>query len=82
MPDVKIEQKVTLGRQETARWLADLAKAIGDGGTVEVPLAGPTVTLELPEEFRCEAELELDGEKVELELELTWSPGLGTSSAP
>ncbi len=82
MPDVKIEQKVTLGRQETARWLADLAKAIGEGGTVEVPLAGPTVTLELPEEFRCEAELELDGEKVELELELTWSPGLGTSSAP
>jgi amphi-Trp domain-containing protein len=74
MAEVKIEQKVTLGRQETARWLADLAKAIDEGGTVEVPLAGPTVTVNLPEEFRCEAEVEVDGDDVELELELKWSP--------
>ena len=74
MSEVKIEQKVSLGRQETARWLADLAKAIGKGGTVEVPLAGPTVTLNLPDEFRCEAEVEVDGDEVELEIELKWSP--------
>ena len=55
----EIEQKATLSRQEVARWLADLAKAIEDGGTMQVSLAGPPVTLELPEEFRCELEIEL-----------------------
>jgi amphi-Trp domain-containing protein len=75
MPNIKVEQKTSLGRTETARWLAELAKAIEDGGTVEVPLAGPTVTLPLPEEFGCEAEVEIDGEEVELEIELKWSPG-------
>ena len=53
----------------------ELAKAIEEGGTVEVPLAGPTVTLPLPEDFRCEAEVEIHGEEVELEIELKWSPG-------
>jgi amphi-Trp domain-containing protein len=75
MPNIKIEQKTGLGRTETARWLAELAKAIEEGGTVEVPLAGPTVTLPLPEDFRCEAEVEIHGEEVELEIELKWSPG-------
>jgi amphi-Trp domain-containing protein len=80
MSDVKIEQKTTLGRQETARWLAELAKAIEEGGTVEVPLAGPSVTMHLPEEFRCEAEVEIAGDEVELEIELKWSPGSGTTA--
>jgi amphi-Trp domain-containing protein len=80
MSEVKIEQKVSLGRQETARWLADLARAIGEGGTQEVPLAGPTVRLHLPEEFRCEAEVEVDGDEVELEIELKWSPGPSPSA--
>jgi amphi-Trp domain-containing protein len=75
MASIKIEQKTTLGRAETARWLAELAKAIEGGGTVEVPLAGPSVTLPLPEDFRCEAEVEIDGEEVEFEIELKWSPG-------
>ncbi len=79
MTEVKIEQKTSLGRAETARWLADLAKAIEEGGTVEVPLAGPSVTLPLPEEFRCEAEIEIDGDGVELEIELKWSSRPGAS---
>lgn len=74
MAEIKIEQKVTLGREETARWLAELAKAIEQGGTVTVPLAGPTARLDLPEEFRCETELQVEDDEVELELELKWSP--------
>jgi amphi-Trp domain-containing protein len=69
----EIEQKATLSRQETARWLAELAKAIGDGGTVEVALAGPPVTLHLGDEFRCELEVEPHGDEIELEIELKWS---------
>jgi amphi-Trp domain-containing protein len=68
----EIEQKATLSRQEVARWLADLAKAIEEGGTMQVSLAGPPVTLELPDEFRCELEIEPHGDTVELEIELTW----------
>lgn len=77
MANLKIEQKTSLGRAETARWLADLAKAIEEGGTVEIPLAGPSVTLPVPNEFRCEAEVEIDGDEVELEIELKWSSGPG-----
>jgi amphi-Trp domain-containing protein len=74
----EIEQKATLSRQEAARWLADLAKAVGKGGTVEVALAGPPVTLHLPDELRCELEVERHGDKIELEIELKW-PASGAS---
>lgn len=72
MSDGKIEQRITLSRKEAARWLADLAKAIDDGGTAEVALVGPTVPLSLPDEFQCELELEPYGDKIELEIEFTW----------
>ena len=39
---------------------------------MQVSLAGPPVTLELPEEFRCELEVEPHGDTVELEIELKW----------
>jgi amphi-Trp domain-containing protein len=68
----EIEQKATLSRQELARWLAELARAIGEGGPVEVALAGPPVTLHLADELRCELEVEPRGDRVELEIELTW----------
>jgi amphi-Trp domain-containing protein len=69
----EIEQKATLSRDELARWLANLATAIGEGGTVDVALAGSPVTLDLPDEFRCELEVESHGDEVELEIELKWS---------
>lgn len=68
----EIEQKATLSRREVARWLADLARAIEKGGAMQVSLAGPPVTLEVPEEFRCELEIEPHGDAVELEIELKW----------
>ncbi len=68
----KIEQRVVLTRQETARWLHALANALEAGGTADVALVGPTVALNLPEEFECELELEPYGDKIELEFELTW----------
>ena len=69
----EIEQKATLSRQEVARWLADLARAIGDGGPVEVALAGAPVTLHFADELRCELEIEPHGDGMELEIELKWS---------
>lgn len=78
----EIEQKATLSRQDVARWLGDLAKAIGEGGTVEVALAGAPVTLHLGDEIRCELEVEPHGDEVELEIELTWSTSRTGTGAP
>ena len=72
MSDGKIEQRITLSRQEAARWLSALAKAIDDGGSIDVALVGPAVTLTLPDEFQCELELEPYGDKIELEIEFMW----------
>ena len=69
----EIEQRATLSRQEVARWLGDLARAIGDGGAVEVALAGAPVTLHFADEVRCELEIEPHGDMMELEIELKWS---------
>jgi amphi-Trp domain-containing protein len=68
----KIEQRVILSRQEAARWLRELADAIAAGGTADVALVGPTVALDLPDEFECELELEPYGDKIELEIEFMW----------
>jgi amphi-Trp domain-containing protein len=70
----EIEQKATLSRQDAARWLADLAKAMGEGGSVDVALAGEPVTLHVADEMRCELEIERDGDEIELEIEFKWRP--------
>jgi amphi-Trp domain-containing protein len=60
-----------------ARWfadVADVAEALGGDGTVRFRLAaGSTVELEVPDSVRCEAEIEVDGDEIELEFELKWS---------
>jgi amphi-Trp domain-containing protein len=73
MSDVKVEHKVTLTRQEAAQWIADLAAALSGDGPVSIRLARSTVELEVPDHVLCEAEVEVDGDEVELEFELKWS---------
>ena len=73
MSDVKVEHKVTLTRREAARGIADVAAALSGDGPVSIRLARSTVELEVPDHVRCEAEVEVDGDEVELEFELKWS---------
>jgi amphi-Trp domain-containing protein len=73
MTDVKVEHKVTLTRQEAPRWIAEVAEALGGDEPVTIRLARSTVELEVPDHVRCEAEVEVDGDEVELEFELKWS---------
>jgi len=77
----KIEQRVVLSRKEAARWLGELAKALETGGTLDVALVGPAVSLNLPEEFECELELEPYGDKIELEIEFEW-PNTNREASP
>ncbi len=74
MSEVKVENKTTMTRREVARWFADVAEALKGDGKVELRLAGSsTVELEVPDQIRCEAEVEVDGDEIELEFELKWS---------
>ncbi|MGY1707360.1 amphi-Trp domain-containing protein [Geodermatophilus sp. SYSU D00697] len=73
MSDVKVEHKVTMTRQDAARWLRELAEGLAGDGPVTFSLARSTVELEVPHQVRAEAEIEVDGDEVELEIELTWS---------
>jgi amphi-Trp domain-containing protein len=73
MPDVKVERKVGMTRAEVAEWIADVGKALSGEGTVSIRLADTTVDVKVPEHVRFEAELEVDGDEVELEIELKWS---------
>jgi amphi-Trp domain-containing protein len=73
MSDVKVEHKIAMSRAEAAQWLADLGKELSGAGTVSLRLADTTVELKVPDGVRFEAEVEVDGDSVELEIELTWS---------
>jgi len=73
MPDVKVERKSSMTRAEAAEWIADVGKALSGEGTVSIRLADTTVDVKVPEHVRFEAELEVDGDEVELEIELKWS---------
>jgi amphi-Trp domain-containing protein len=71
--DVKMEQKQRLSRQEIARFVAALAEGLGDDGRVKVRLGSSTVELSVASQVDCELEVAVDGDEVELELELKWS---------
>jgi amphi-Trp domain-containing protein len=73
MSEVKIEHKAAMTRAEVAQWVADVGKSLSGDGTVSVRLNDTTVELHVPERVRCEAEIEVDGDEVELEFELKWS---------
>jgi amphi-Trp domain-containing protein len=79
--DIELKRKQSLTRKEAAEWLSALATALGDGGQVELSLGDSTVSLEVPDHVRTEFELEIDGNEVEVELELKWSIG-DSAAAP
>ena len=71
--DVKIEQKQVLSRQDAARFIAALAEGLGDDGRVTVQLGSSTLELSVASHVDCELEVAVDGDDIELELELKWS---------
>ena len=82
MLNFKVENEVTLSREELADWLADLADALREDGSAQLPLAGPSLTLALSDEMNVEIEATIDGDDVELELEVSWSTRKGRASEP
>jgi amphi-Trp domain-containing protein len=73
MSDMKVELKESLTRQQAADKLSTLARALAEGGKVDLELGDTTMSLRVPDEVRSEFEVEVDGDEFELELELKWS---------
>jgi amphi-Trp domain-containing protein len=71
--DVKVQQRQTLSRHEAARFIAALAEGLGDDGKVMVRLGSSTLELSVANQVDCEFEVTVDGDEIELELELKWS---------
>lgn len=75
MSDIEVKRADTLTREEAAQRLSALAAGLAEGGKVELALGASTMKVHVPDEIRCEVELEIDGDEVELEVELKWSTG-------
>lgn len=73
MSDIEVKREDTLTRAEAAQRLAVLAEGLANGGTVEFALGASTVKVHVPDEVRCEVEIEIDGDEVEFEVELKWT---------
>jgi amphi-Trp domain-containing protein len=78
--DVRFEQRQALSRQEAARFIAELAEGLSGDGKATVRLGSSTLELSVADQLRCELEVAVDGDGIELELELRWSTS-GRASA-
>ena len=67
------QQDERLSRQQAAERLVDIAYALTAGGPLELISAGRRTTVPVEKELRLEQRLRSDGDRVELELELSWS---------
>ena len=66
-----------LSRQQAAERLIDIAYALTAGGPLELFAAGRRITVPVDKELRLERWLRSNGDRMELELELSWSATKG-----
>ena len=71
------KQDERLSRQQAAERLIDIAYALTAGGPLELISAGRRITVPIEKELRLEQSLRSNGDRVELELGLSWSTARG-----
>ena len=69
----EFKQDEWLSRQEAAERLIDIAYALTAGGPLELIAAGRRITVPVDKELRLERWLRSNGDRMELELQLSWS---------
>jgi amphi-Trp domain-containing protein len=67
-----LEQDGRLSRQHAAERLIDIAYALTAGGPLELIEAGRRIVVPIEKELRLEQCLTSDGDRVELQLQLSW----------
>jgi amphi-Trp domain-containing protein len=73
MAGVEIKRKIRLSRHEAGRRLIDLGKALSAAPESKLELDGDSIKFTVADDVGWEFELEVDGNEVELEIELKWS---------
>jgi len=73
MADVEIKRKVQLSRKQAGERLIAVGKALVGDPTSELDFDGESIRFTVADEVRWEFELEVDGDEMELEIELKWS---------
>jgi amphi-Trp domain-containing protein len=73
MSDFKHKEAERLSPQQAAERLIDIAYALTAGGPIELNATGRRITVPIGKELVLGRELKSKGDRVELELELSWS---------
>ena len=73
MNDFKRKDEERVTRQQAADRLADVAYALTAGVPLELTVNGERVSIPIADELRLERDVKAKGDRVELELELSWS---------
>ncbi len=81
MSDFKHKDDERLSRRQAAERLVDIAYALTAGRPLELNVAGRRITVPMGNELRLGRELKSDGNRVELELDLTWAIPESSSAA-
>ena len=68
----EVEQKETVSREEVAARLHRLADMLARHNDIEFERGGMRFTVPVPDEVDLKVELEIETDKRELEIELTW----------
>ena len=72
MDIIEVEQKERLTREEVAARLRNLADMLARHNDIEFERGGTRFTVHVPDELEVKIELEIESDKRELEIELTW----------
>lgn len=68
----EVEQKERLSREEVAARLRSLADMLARHNDIEFERGGMSFKVRVPDEVDLKLELEIESDKRELEIELTW----------
>ena len=79
MSDLEHQEERWLSRQEAAELLVDIAYTLTAGGPLELTMAGRRIKVPVANELRLGRELKSNGDRVELDVELTWSSAVSAA---
>ena len=73
MPDVELERKQALSREEAGKRLIAVGEALVKGSKAKLELDGDSIAFTVAEQVQWEFELEVEGDETDLEIELKWT---------
>jgi amphi-Trp domain-containing protein len=73
MTDFKRKDEERVSREQAADLLADVAYALTAGVPLYLTVDGERVSIPIADELRLERDVKANGDRVELELALSWS---------